>query len=103
MGQPIEILKATTLGDVAVFDTDRSLTGMDGYSFASAGQAGAGTTLAASLAQRIFSADPTVSNVYVYSNTVSVQRPEGWTDDARSVVAHEVTQFFVVYSEKQPV
>lgn len=102
MGQPIEVLKATTLGDVAVFDTDRSLTGMDGYSFASLAEAGAGASLAASLAERIFVAEPTISNVYIYSNTVSVRRPGGWQGESRNAVARIVSQFFIFYEENNP-
>lgn len=101
MGQAIEVMKSTVLGDVAVFDTDRSLTGMDGYSYASGAEAAVDTNWSAQLAQRLFLADPTTTNVYVYSNTISVQRRGGWSDANREAVATIIAHFFMVYEEDQ--
>ena len=103
MGQAIEVMKSTVLGDVAVFDTDRSLTGMDGYNYGSAAEAAGDSTWAAQLAERVFSADPSTSNVYVYSNTISVQRSGGWSEAERQDVASLISHFFIVYEENKAV
>lgn len=101
MGQAIEILKSTVLGDVAIFDTDRSLTGMDGHGFRSKEEAAGDSAWAGLLAGRIFAADPSVGNVYVYSNTISVQRKGGWSDADRRAIASVIAAFFIVYEENK--
>lgn len=102
MGQAIELLKATVLGDIAIFDTDRTLTGMDGYTYRTASEAEDDSTLAASLAEQIFEAEPSTTNVFVYSNTVSVRRPSGWSDEESERVGTLIKQFFIVYEENKP-
>ncbi len=101
MGQPIELLKATVLGDVAIFDTDRSLTGMDGYTYRTASDAAADSTLAARLAEQIYEVESGATNVFVYSNTVSVRRPGGWSDEERDRVGTLIKHFFIVYEENK--
>lgn len=101
MGQPIELFKTTVLGDVAIFDTDRSLTGMDGYTYRTASEAREDSTLAGRLAGQIFEAEPGATNVFVYSNTVSVRRPGGWSDEERDRIGALIQHFFIVYEENK--
>lgn len=98
MGQPIEVAEPTVLDAVAVFDTDRSLSGQDGESFSPADASG--DTFPAELARRIFAADSGADHVFVFSNTISVRRPE-W-DDATLAATHRlITDFFVFYEENR--
>ena len=97
MGQTISVSSPTVIGRVALFDTDRSLGGQDGEAFSSAAQAGVGVTFPALLAARLFAEDRLLSNVYVYSNVVSVERPSGWDESALDVVSGAIREFFVVY------
>lgn len=99
MGQPIEVADPTVLDTVAVFDTDRSLSGQDGESF-SPGFSGE-ETFPAELAQRIFEADPAADHIYVFSNTVSVRRPAGWDQTSLSDMRRLIADFFVFYDENK--
>jgi hypothetical protein len=97
MGQPIDV-SARTIDDVTVFDTDRSITGQDGASFASAEEAGARSGwFPADLASRVFAADSAVDHVFVASNQVVVRRRGGWGDDDRDRVSSIVRGFFLHY------
>ena len=98
MGQPIQV-EATTLGDVVIFDTDRSITGQDGSAYASREDAAASDRFPAQLAQRIFDADSSVDHVFVASNQVVVRRSAGWTDAAVDDAADVVSRFFLYYPE----
>ena len=60
MGQTIEV-EAKAVGDVAVFDTDRSITGQDGDSFDSLESSMDAAGPAADLATRLFELDEAVS------------------------------------------
>ena len=99
MGQRIEVLGSTVVGDSIVFDTDRSITGQDGVVYETAEQAGAGDAFPDVLAQRLFASDDGVASVFVASNTVTVTRTGGW--DAATVAAASgvVADFFVFYAE----
>ncbi len=97
MGQTINVSEPTVIGKVALFDTDRSLGGQDGEAFSSASDAAAAVTFPAGLAERLFTDDPKLSNVYVYSNVVSVERPAGWDGDALATTSGAIRDFFVVY------
>lgn len=96
MGMAITVSPARIVGDVAVFDTDRSVTGQDGAEFDSAA-AGAATTAAALLAQRLFAADAEVQHVFVASSQVVVRRRGAWDDPARDRAAAVIAGFFVHY------
>ena len=74
MGQPIQVA-ATRLGDVALFDTDRSISGQDGMGFASIAEAEAASEFPAKLAARLFDADSAVDHVFAASNQVVVRPP----------------------------
>ena len=63
MGQHITVSAPSVIGDIAVFDTDRSLSGQDGIGFTSADEATATDTFPGRLAARLFAADPAVSCV----------------------------------------
>ncbi len=98
MGQSIQVA-STTVGDVVIFDTDRSITGQDGVVFTSADEAAAAEEFPAQLASRIFAADSRIDHVYVASNQVVVRRPGGWDDAVRDQVDAVVSDFFLFYPE----
>ena len=95
MGQTIEV-KSTQIGDVALFDTDRSLTGQDSYSFAGTSD---GDDPPALLANRLFDSDPSLLHVHVLSNTVSIERDGGWDDASLTAARSVIANLFVFYDE----
>ena len=97
MGQTINVSPPTVIGRVALFDADRTFGGQDGEAFSSGAQAGAGVTFPALLAARLFAEDRVLSNVYVYSNVVSVERPAGWDEASLDAVSGAIRDFYVVY------
>ncbi len=97
MGQTISIQRTVRLGDVALFDTDRTLGGQDGETFASLAEAEAGTTYPARLATRLFGVDDRLEKVFVASNTVSAQRRGGWDDQSAEAAIQVMTGFFRFY------
>lgn len=97
MGQLIEV-ETVRLGAVTIFDTDRSLTGQDGETYA---RGEAGPTFGAAAAAAVFDADPNVSSVYVYSNTLSVSRAGDWTDESAANVAAAIRNFLTFYDENR--
>ena len=99
MGQTITV-ESNVIGEVAVFDTNRSLTGQDGGEFASAEEAAAGDGFDAELALRLFAADAAVQHVYVLSNALTVQRTNGWDDAAVTAASGIIRDFFVFYPEE---
>ena len=94
MGQKIEVI-STVIGDVVLFDLDRSLTGQDGLAFGGAPASPDGPP--ALLAQRLFQADEAISNVYILSNLVSVRRAESWPDEAVAEASRIISNLFIVY------
>ena len=99
MGQSIDV-KSILLGDVAVFDTDRSVTGQDGQGFDSITAAEDGTT-AARLAFRLFAGDAAIDHVFVLSNQVTVRRTDGWTEESAGEAAAAIGDFFIFYEENR--
>lgn len=97
MGQPITVSAATVDGDIAVFDTDRSITGQDGATFGSAQDAVDAGSIPGELAGRLFDADDAVGHVFIASNQVVVGRTGGWDDAALAASTGIVTDFFVFY------
>ncbi|MBU1494941.1 MAG: hypothetical protein KJ956_13365 [Actinobacteria bacterium] len=95
MGQPIQIHTTTVVDAIAMFATDRGVTGQQGVSVARGDEPGAG--FPAALAQRIFVADAAADRVFVASNQVVVRRPDGWVDGRLEQVAAAITGFFVHY------
>ena len=99
MGQSIAV-SATAVGDVALFDLDRSLTGQDGVFFEGVPENIDGPP--ALLAERLFEADTRIETVYVLSNTVSVGRSDGWEEDSLAVVSDIMADLFVFYRVASP-
>lgn len=93
MGQLIEV-SAIDLGEVAIFDTDRSITGQDGVSFDGPTER---DDPPATLANRLFASDDLIDHVHVLSNTVSVQRPGGWPSQELGAATEIVRRLFAFY------
>lgn len=99
MGQVINVTKITIIGDAAVFDSDRTISGQDGDGYSSAAEAAAGATFPARLAEAIFGVDPLIGNVHVASNSVVVKRDRGWDDAATAATSDVIREFFVFYND----
>ncbi len=100
MGQPIQV-EATQLGDVVLFDTDRSITGQDGAVYASPDEAAATDEFPAQLAARLFASGTGVNHVFVASNQVVVRRKGQWTSDDIAAASRIVSDFFLFYPDAQ--
>ena len=99
MGQTIKVLGTTVLPGLAIIDTDRSITGQDGSSYGSAGEAS--DDFPGRLAARLFERIDGVNHVFVASNQVVVGRDGGWNDsNTLSAATQVVTDFFVFYDEE---
>ena len=101
MGQPINVHAARVVGDVAIVDGDRSISGQDGGSYSDAAEASAGETLPARLANRIMTADPAVDHVFAGSNAIVARRPGGWDDPSLATLQRTIEDFFVFYEENR--
>jgi hypothetical protein len=99
MGQRIELRSTTVLGEVALYDTDRSVTGQDGTAYSSEAEASAGDDFPDRLATEIFGADDAVSHVFIASNQVSVRREGGWGGSSADGIGSVISDFFVFYAE----
>ena len=97
MGQPIESLDRTVVGDVAIFTLDRNLTSMATRSFDEAPADPGRDDFAAILAGRIFDADSEIDRVYVASNTVQVTRSAGWASSAGQRVGAVIADLYRFY------
>ncbi len=97
MGQTIEILSTTAVGNTLLINSDRSLAGQDGVAFVSAIGAGRATGAPAMLATRLFEADPEVDHVFVMSNSVSVGRRKAWSEEAIEKARSVVSGLFSFY------
>jgi ferredoxin--NADP+ reductase len=93
MGQLIEV-SSTPLGEVALFDTDRSLTGQDSHMFTAVTDR---TDPPATLAKRLFDSDPAIRHVQILSNTVSVKREGGWDETTLTAAEEVVANLFIFY------
>jgi ferredoxin--NADP+ reductase len=91
MGQKITV-SAIPIGDVAVFDLDRSLTGQDGVTFL---EPPAGSTPPETLARRLWESDDRLQSVYVLSNTVSIRREADWKKDEVDSVSDIIANLFI--------
>ena len=97
MGQVINVTKISIIGDTAVFDSDRSISGQDGNGYSSAAEAADDSTFPARLAKAIFGADDAIGHVHVASNEVVVKRQKGWDDSTTAATAGVIREFFVFY------
>ena len=100
MGQLIEV-EPVVLGDVAIFDTDRSLSGQDGETYTTLEAAQANDTFPAMAAAALFEHDSSLASVYVYSNTISVKRAGRWSDEQAADAAEVIRNFLVFYEENR--
>jgi hypothetical protein len=98
LGQPIEELDRTSVGNVAIFTLDRNLTSMATRSFDEAPAVPGTDDFAAALAGRIFAADSDVTRVYAASNAVQVTRASGWDDDAELTVGRVIANLYRFYN-----
>ena len=94
MGQPMQVLSTTVIDEIALFATDRGVTGQDGASF-TRGDEGDGFPVR--LAADVFAADEAVEHVFVASNQVVARRSGGWDDGRLEAIAAVITAFFVHY------
>ena len=97
MGQLIEV-DHLLLDDVAVFDTDRTLSGQDGETFASAAAAEASNTFPGQVARALFAALPSIVSVYVFSNTISARSRGGWKPEAADTAVGIIRNSLVHYT-----
>ena len=96
MGQPMQVLNTTVVDAIAMFATDRGVTGQEGVSLARGDEAGEGFPSA--LAGEIFATDDRIEHAFVVSNQVVVRRTDGWDEAALGEVADVISGFFVFYS-----
>lgn len=97
MGKPIAVETKGVVGDIAVFDTDRSVTGQDGAGFATAAAAADAGTIPGRLAARLFETVPGLTHVFVASSQVVLQRSGSWDDAALAAAGDVIAGFFVFY------
>ncbi|MGH8950917.1 MAG: ferredoxin--NADP reductase [Acidimicrobiia bacterium] len=98
MGQLIQV-EANPMGELALFSTDRSLTGQDGVSLSP--EAIDGSDPPHDLARRLFGADRLIDHVHVLSNTVSVRRQEKWDQEAVDRAAGVIANLFIHYGDDE--
>jgi ferredoxin--NADP+ reductase len=94
MGQLIRV-EASPMGHVALFTTDRSITGQDGVTMAPGETGGDGPPH--DLARRLFGADAQIDHVHVLSNTVAVRRSQEWDAEAVEQARDIIAGLFIHY------
>ena len=97
MGQPIESLDRTVVGNVAIYTLDRNLASMATRSFDEAPGEPGPDDFAAILAGRIFGADPEIDRVYVAANAVQVTRSAGWASSAVQRIGAVIADLYRFY------
>jgi len=97
MGQKIEVA-ASVVDDIALFDTDRSITGQDGIAFSSADELDE-TEMPGQLADRLFQDVPGIDHIFIASNQVVVRRPHGWDDPVVESASGVISDFFLFYPD----
>ena len=97
LGQPIEELDRTSVGDVAIFTLDRNLTSMATRSFDEAPTDLNTDDFTAALAGRVFRADSAVTRVYAAANALQVTRTGGWDADAEAAVGAVIANLYRFY------
>jgi len=96
VGQAIEV-EATVIGEVAVFDTDRTISGQDGQQFATQSEAEVSPTFPGRLALRMFETDGSVAHIFAASNAITVQRAGGWDQESLAATSLVIEDFFLFY------
>jgi hypothetical protein len=100
LGQTIEVIGTKVVGDVAMFDTDRSITGQSGKTFESGEEAVASESFPGMLAGRLFERLAGLAHVFVASNLVVVGRSGSWDEGALDEARRIITDFFVFYPDQ---
>ncbi len=102
MGQQITV-SPQVVGDVAIFDTNRTITGQDGSASgkpeAEGSPADAGD-FPGQLADRLLAVDASIDHVFVQSNVVTVRRSGGWDDPSVQAAADVIAGFFRFYPDE---
>jgi hypothetical protein len=99
MGQTIEIMEVMPIGDVAIFHTDRTLTGQEGETYSGPIGAEAVGSLPARLALELFASDPSIDHCHVASNSVTLRRRGGWTEADLAAVQDVIARFPRFYDD----
>lgn len=94
MGQTVVINNVIEMGEVLLIDTDRSFTGQDGTVMTPVNP---GSAVPGNLAERLFQLGLDIDHVYVLQNTVTVRRPGGWDEEAKTAVLSVVESFLLFY------
>ena len=97
MGQPIQVRSKTVLEKIAMFGTDRGVTGQDGSCHSPSDDSSGG--IPARLAGEIFATDGAIEHVFVVSNQVVVRREGGWDDVSLQATGAVISRFFVFYDD----
>lgn len=98
MGQRISVT-AIPVGDVAIFDLDRSLTGQDGMLFETRPE---GDSWPEVLARRLFDSDDQIERVYILSNEVTVTRSSEWEQTDLDRAAEVIANLFIFWEVETP-
>lgn len=98
MGQRIRVT-AIPVGDVAIFDLDRSLTGQDGMLFETRPE---GDSWPEVLARRLFDSDDQIERVYILSNEVTVTRSSEWEQTDLDRAAEVIANLFIFWEVETP-
>ena len=98
MGQEISV-RATSLGDVAIFDLDRSLTGQDPEIFR---RPPTGDSPPQRLARRLWNIDGQMASMHVLSNTVTVARTAPWPEELLTEATDIIKGLFLHYETPDP-
>lgn len=99
MGQPIAVTSTMLVEDVAMFATDRAVTGQNGASFSDEESAESAGSFPGSLAARLLAGDEAVEHVFVASNQIVARRRDGWDEPSLTRAAETITEFFVFYTD----
>lgn len=97
VGQRITVHGARIIDDSVVIDTDRSLTGTDGESFATLEGARSETSFPARLAVDLFESDGSLTRVFVAQNVVIAARSGGWSDETVASTSTVIEEFLLFY------
>ncbi len=89
------------LGDVALFDTDRSLSGQEGETFSDPESAKQSGTFPGKVAASLLAGISAIESIYVFSNTISVKRSGGWTVDRLEEAAGIVRNSLIHYENNR--
>jgi ferredoxin--NADP+ reductase len=99
MGQLIQV-EASPMGQVALFSTDRSITGQDGVTVVPGDPLGEDPPH--HLARRLFATDEEIDHVHVLSNTVALRRRQSWDAEAVARASEVIANLFIHYGATTP-